>query len=69
MPAKSICYRYNMDSKNRAPDNSIDFFSSMKRLLVSKEKETENRRKINNARQLRISNLQKEIKTRRLFMK
>jgi len=44
-----------------APESSNELFSSMKKLLLLKDKETENQRKIITSQQQLISNLQKEI--------
>lgn len=57
------------DEKNRSPDNRKELLTGIKKLLLLKEKETENQRKIINAQQLLINNLQKEIEMLRPFMK
>ena len=51
----------NADQKTQGPDNSNELFTSMKELLLLKDKETDNQKKIINAQQLLIANLQKEI--------
>lgn len=51
----------NPDQKTQGPDNSNELFTSMKELLLLKDKETDNQKKIINAQQLLIANLQKEI--------
>lgn len=51
----------NTNQKISGPDNNKELFSSMKRLLALKDKETDNQRKIIHAQQLLIRNLQKEI--------
>lgn len=44
-----------------APESNKQLFSSMKKLLVLKDKETENQKRIIHAQQQLIANLQKEI--------
>ncbi|MGB4937273.1 MAG: helix-turn-helix transcriptional regulator [Ferruginibacter sp.] len=50
-----------INQKVAGPDNNKELFNSMKKLLLLKDKETENQRRIINAQQLLISNLQKEV--------
>lgn len=45
----------------QAPDNNIELFTTMKKLLRLKDLETESQKKIINAQQLLITNLQKEV--------
>ena len=49
------------NQETSAPDNSNELFTSMKKLLLLKSKETDNQKKIINAQQLLNNNLQKEI--------
>lgn len=49
------------NQETSAPDNSNELFTSMKKLLLLKSKETDNQKKIINAQHLLNNNLQKEI--------
>lgn len=49
------------NQKASGPDNSKELFISMKKLLLLKDKETENQRRIISAQQQLIINLQKEV--------
>lgn len=59
----------DQDKKSTAPDSSKELFISMKKLLVLKEKETENQKKIINAQQQLINNLHKELEILRPLIK
>lgn len=59
----------NRDQKAPGPDNTNELFTSMKKLLILKDKETDNQKKIIAAQQLLISNLQKEIEVLRPLLK
>jgi transcriptional regulator with XRE-family HTH domain len=57
------------NKKTHAPDNNSELFGSMKKLLLLKDKETDNQKKIIIAQQQLISNLQKEIEVLRPLLK
>lgn len=56
-------------NQEHSPDNSNELFHSMKKLLVLKDKETENQKKIITAQQQLINNLQKELEVLRSLYK
>lgn len=57
------------NQKTHAPDNNSELFESMKKLLLLKDKETDNQKKIITAQQQLINNLQKEIEVLRPLLK
>ncbi|MBK8610408.1 MAG: helix-turn-helix transcriptional regulator [Chitinophagaceae bacterium] len=57
------------NQKTAGPDNNKELFNSMKKLLRLKDKETENQRRIINAQQQLIGNLQKELDVLKTFIK
>lgn len=60
---------HNPAEASGAPESNDELFSSMKKLLLLKDKETENQRKIIASQQQLIANLQKEIEVLKPLLK